>query len=81
MIEDIGALETDRKALIKLTKAIELYPHFAAAFIYRGLVNEMLGFLINYGKILGDYNLAIMYDPKFGKAYELRRTSVRFEFA
>jgi len=78
-IRDIGQLEYDR-ALIKLTKAINISPKFAAAFYYRGYVNEMLGSLIYAHKIIPDYTNAISIDPKFAKAYE-RRAYIYFQNA
>ncbi len=62
-------------ALADLTAAIDLYPSFAVAYYYRGVVNDAAGSLIYFREINADYTKAIALDPKLAAAYIARAHS------
>jgi tetratricopeptide (TPR) repeat protein len=55
-----------QQAINDFNKAIEIYPHFAAAYINRGGAHYKLG---NHQQAINDFNKAIEIDPKLAEAY------------
>ncbi len=56
----------NKQAIHDYTKAIELYPKYAKAYIFRGYVYNILG---KYNEAIADSNKAIELDPKLVDSY------------
>jgi len=57
------------QAISNYTKALEINPKFAKAFLSRGVAYRMKG---QYDQAISDYNKALEINPKFAEAYNNR---------
>ena len=69
---NFGKAGNYQEALNAFTKAIELNPQYAAAYIGRGLAYGELG---NHKQAINDFNKAIELNPQYATAYNNRGTT------